>query len=203
MSRDMTTAYDWARADLTLMRRQEFSRRAGGETQAKDLGPSLWMAAFQTPPMPAAAARGYHADLLSLGGALTTFYLSPVPGEPEARDGETLAGVTIASISSDNDAVALTGLPAGFVMTAGDYLSIDTGDGIEFHQVAQGGAANASGVTGELRVVPHVRPVVSDGDAVRLVNPRVEMRLQPGSLRHERLNLVLSRVSFEAVQVLR
>ena len=202
--RDMTSGYDWARADLALVHRQEMSRTAGGDLQAKDLGPAVWQADYATVPMTAAEARGYYADLLTLRAAAQTLYVATIPNAPAARVAETLTGVSVASLAASNDAIALAGLPAGFVMTAGDYLSIETAGGArELHMLARGGSADGTGTTPELEVVPHVRPGVAQGDAVTLLDPLLEMRLQPESLRHERLNSVLSRVAFKALQVIR
>ena len=202
--REMTSAYEWAQADLALVHRQELARTAGGDSQAKDMGPAVWRATYATVPMPEGGARALYADLLTLRGAVHPFYVTVLPDAPAARDGEALAGVTVASVSPDNAALALTGLPAGFEMTYGDYLSIETAaGGRELHMLARGAAADGSGATPEMEVVPHVRPGTTAGDAVTLVGPVVEMKLEPGSLRHERLNAVLGRVSFQAVQVIR
>jgi len=202
--RDMTSAARWERADLVLQHRQELSRTAGGDAQAQDIGPAIWRADYATVPILAAEARAYYADLLTLRGAARTFYLVPIPSAPAARDGEALTGIEVESIATNNDALALRGLPAGFEMRAGDYLSIETGaGGRELHMLHSGATADAQGVTGEMIVVPHVRPVVSTGDTVTLVSPLVEMRLEPDSLRHERLSPLHSRVSFQATQVIR
>lgn len=202
--RNMTGAYEWARADLVLTHRQELARTAGGDAQGKDLGPAVWQADYATVPILAAPARAYYADLLTLRGALNTFYLTPIPSAPDAHDGEALAGVEVEAIATNNDAVALRGLPAGFEMRAGDYLSIETAaGGRELHMLRGNATADAQGITGEMIVVPHVRPGVAAGNAVALVSPVVEMRLEPGSLRHERLSKLHSRVSFKAVQVIR
>lgn len=201
--REMTSAYDWPQADLVLVYRQELARTAGGTPQAKDMGPAVWRATYASVPMVAAAAWELYADFLTLRGAAQPFYLTPIPDEPAARNGEALSGVTVGAVATNNDALALSGLPAGFVLTAGDFLSIATSAGTELHQLARGGTADGVGDTGEIEVVPHVRPAVSVGDAVALVGPVVEMQLEPGSLRHERLNAALGRVSFQATQVIR
>lgn len=202
--RDMTTPNVWEQLDLTLQRRQEISRTAGGMTTMKDLGPALWRASCQSIPLPRRKAMALRADLETLGGGVRTFYLVPYPEfQPAARNGEALDGVTVESIGENFDTIALVGLPAGFVMTESDYLSISTSTGTEFHQLARGGTADGTGVTPEMEVTHHIRPSVSVSDAVRLVEPRLEMHLAPGSLEFRQVGAQRATVGFESMQVIR
>jgi len=202
--RDMTSDQCWDEHSFRLVHRQEFSRTAGGETQGKDLGPPLWAATFESYPLMQAEAEALEADLQTLGGVVRSFHVTPRRKEPSSRDGETLTGVAVASVGANNDAVSLDGLPPGFVMTAGDYIAIETAaGGRELYRLARGGSADATGVTPDLAVAPHIRPVVNAGDVVTLAPPVAEMRLQPESLQSRRVTRYRWRVSFQAIQVIR
>lgn len=203
--RDMTTAYCWEEHRFTLMRRQELSRTAGGEAQAKDLGPALWMANFSSYPLLQAEAEALEADLQTLGGALRTFYAAPRRARPARDDGSaSLSGVAVEAVGAGYATLALGGLPANFELRAGDYLSVTTGaGGRELHRLARNGVADGTGVTDEIPIVPHVRPVVSSGDPISLAPPLVEMRLRHDSLQSLRVTRFRWRVAFQATQVIR
>lgn len=203
--RDMTTAYCWEEHRFSLMRRQELSRTAGGDTQAKDLGPALWTASFRSYPLLQEEAEALEADLQTLGGALRTFYAAPRRARPARDDGSaSLSGVAVDAVGVDHDTLTLRGLPAHFQLRAGDYLSVTTSaGGRELHRLARDGVADGTGVTSDISIVPHVRPVVSSGDPVSLAPPLVEMRLSHDTLQSRRVTRFRWRVSFEATQVIR
>ena len=45
----------------------------------------------------------------------------------------------------------LSALPAGFVLSVGDYISITVGSARDLHQVMEAATANGSGTTAEIR----------------------------------------------------
>lgn len=206
--RDLTTSVRWRRPRLKLMRRQELSRTAGGEMQSKDLGPALWRASYRSVSLSLDQADAVMADFDSLAGAVHPFYLHPAPRRRPAAassDAELSgASVTVASIGANNDTLALAGLPASFVMAAGDFLSIETAaGGREFHRLVRGAVADGTGVTDAMAVAPHVRPGVTAGNAVTLLDPLVEMRLVPDSLDDPYEDGRHRAIVFEAIQVIR
>lgn len=201
--RDMVSAQCWETAKFTLQRRQELSRTADGRTQGKDLGPAIWRAEFQTYPLAQADAEALEADLMTLQGVVNSFYAVTMRRRaPLTWASNTLAGVTVLAIGASNDKISLAGLPAGFVMTAGDFVTITTSSGTELHKLARGGTADGNGQTPKMEVVPHIRPGVAAGDAVTLIDPFAEMVMEPGSLDMPRQSLRRWRVGFKAVQVL-
>jgi hypothetical protein len=78
-----------------------------------------------------------------------------------------------------------------------------TDEGREFLQLASGGVANSAGVTPQMDVVPFLRPSVVSGLAVSLVNPMIEMKLDPMSLDDPFDGLSHRFVTFQATQVVR
>lgn len=198
--RDMTTARRWSTADLTLQRRQQFSRTRGGLTLGADLGHALWLGAFQTFPARAAEVDAILADFETLGGLARPFFVHPAfRARPlTLAAGATLPGLTVEAIRSDRSAVRIAGLPAGFVLTAGDWFSVTTAaGGREAARLATGGTADSAGLSPFVEIYPGLRVNVkakttttnadgttttTPGDAVALVNPLLEMTLTPGTL---------------------
>lgn len=67
--RDMISPTRWRTPRLGLDHRQELARSADGTLQAKDLGPAIWRAKFETVPLPLADADAVMADFETLCGA--------------------------------------------------------------------------------------------------------------------------------------
>jgi hypothetical protein len=203
--RNMTGLARWTEPSFELMYRQELARDAGGPTQAKDLGPALWRASFTSVPLRLSNADAVIADFRSLRGSVRSFLLHPPTRPRPAASGDLSSStVTVHSVRNDASAIRLSGLPSLFVMTAGDYVSIETGSGgIEFLQLVRGGEASIGGLSPELEVVPFVRPAVDVGNAVKLVEPVAEFILQPGALDDPFVGLTHRQISFTATQVIR
>lgn len=184
--RDMTSARLWqASSRIVLARRQEISRTSRGEAFGKDIGPAIWAGQFLSAPLQAPAAEALLADFESLGGLTRTFYASP-PERPRASSGSAPGPLAIDSISGDNSAVALSGLPAAFEVSVGDYFSVETAGGARhLHKFVEAGTADGSGLSPELTVEPYIRIGAAVADVVTMDAPLVEMRLDAGSLRKE------------------
>ena len=187
-----------------LQFRQEFSRTAYGTTLGKDLGPALWSPSYTTVPMYADDALGYEAKLNSLDGVIQQFEAGDLRRPyPKAYPSGTCHDGTLLSVSANNKAMALSGLAAGQVVSAGDYLSFDYGASRALHQAVETVTANGSGVTAEFEVRPHIRPgfTLSPAMAVKLKNPRGIFCLVPGSVESRVQNALFTVVSFQAIQV--
>lgn len=198
----------WRAPQLRLKHRQELSRQAGGRVQGKDMGPPIWTANFRSAPMPRAQSDAVMAGLRRLQGVVNSFYLSPAdhhrPASLSSDAPLVGASVTVAAIRADNAALTLTGLPVGLVLRAGDYLSISsTARGREFHQLVTGGTADGTGTAPELEVVPHLRAAAQPGQVVTLLDPLLEMVLDPGALDDPLDGLAHRTIVFSASQVLR
>ena len=182
--------------------RQELSRTAGGRTLAKDHGSALWMATYTTIELPNDDALAYEAALNSLDGAIQAFeagdlrrvYPRQYPDGTGANDG------VLASVPSAKS-ITLSGLAAGQVVSAGDYLSFTYGSSRALHQAVETIAANGSGVTGEFEVRPYIRAGYTLSAAVKLKTPRGLFTLMPGSVSSKISRSLFSVVTFKAVQV--
>lgn len=202
---DLHTLVKFADCQFELLARVETSRTAGGVTRAKELGPQLWRATFQTVPLAYAAGAKFSAWLASLDGGVRTFeahdVLHPFPAADPA--GATLGASAVAIKAVTGGALSLKGLPAGYVLTAGDYLAFDTAGGLRaLHQVMETVTADGSGETAAFEVRPHVRAGAAADDVVDLTRPAGRFTLDPGSVSRSLVQGGALAFGFVGVQVL-
>lgn len=202
MTIDLTTATKYAAEGTTfdLFQRQEVSRTAGGLLYGKDLGSAIWRLSWTTYPIPNDDAVAFEALLRSLDGVVTPFLaVDHRRIYPRAYPtGNFTDSGTLLSVNVDNQHIALTGLPAGQVISTGDFLSF----GNALHQVVSGVTANGSGVTTQFEVRPHIRPGYTLGAAVSLKTPRGQFVLEPDSIRQRAYGSLHTVISFSGVQQL-
>jgi hypothetical protein len=210
MGTPRTDIFDlWKVKDVAFwpMWRQEISRQAGGRSQAKDLGPPLWRASFTTAPIALASVGPAEAALIDLGGSAGSFLAyDPRRPYPQAHaDGAFSDTATIKALDGGNAfMMSLAGLPVGFQLTPGDYLSFDYGaePSRALHVVmAAPGPADGSGDTASFRVAPAIRLGALSGASVTLKRASCEMILEPGQAPPQVVNMVASAVSFSAIQI--
>lgn len=202
--RDLTTATRWRKARFSLLHRQELSRQASGVMQGKSLGAALWRAEFESARLPRVEAEALEADFDTLSGVVGSFLAHTAERPRPVSIKGAANGVSVAGIGSTEPTLSLSGLAPGAELSRGDFLSILTQiGGRELVRLAEGGVADGIGLTPALRIAPLVRPSVAVGDAVTLINPMIELRLEPESLSVEAIDKLFARVSFKAVQVVR
>lgn len=189
---------------------QEHTRLGDGTVMSASLGASLWTGSIRL----AQANHPRHADMEALIGIMdqpgASFlchdprYLGPA-GDPTG----TILGsrtVTIHSVASTMRELRLSGLPAGYVLSAGDMLGFPYGANpvrYALHRIVFGGSASSGGLTPMLEVIPNLRAGAVAGLTVQLIRPACKARLLPepsyGSGRQ-----ALSRgASFDFIQTLR
>lgn len=160
-----------------------------GEVLSASLGARLWTGTVTVSRRRLDMAGRYVAliDLVRQPGA--TFYIGDVTRRAPASD-PTGAGLgsatpTLSSVSTDRREMVIAGLPPGYAVGLGDFLSIDYGGAPlrrALHRVVHGGGiANGSGVLPAVEVVPPVRTGFAAGVAVTLVNPACKAVILPGS----------------------
>lgn len=174
---------------FTLMTQQEVSGLGSGQILVADLAPALWVADIETKPMRRPEAHELLARLDTLDGALNSFYLyDPWKCAPTSDPRGELLGssaVKIYALDINNKEMRLYGLPAGYVLTAGDYLAFDYGSNPirrALHRIVNTVTADGSGITPAFEVRPHIRPGAATDIAVALVKAAAKMFLEPGSL---------------------
>jgi len=189
---------------------QEHSRLGDGTVISASLGASLWTGTIRL----AQANHPRHAEMEALIGLMdqpgATFlchdprYLGPASDPSGVILGSRT--ITIHSVASNMRELRLTGLPSGYLLSAGDMLGFPYGANpvrYALHRIVVGGTASSGGLTPMLEVIPNLRAGVVAGLTVQLIRPACKARLRPepsyGSGRQ-----ALSRgASFDFIQTLR
>lgn len=181
-------AFKVASMVLDLDEALQSSRTQGGQIITDDVGARLWRAEVTLAPSRSSLRTGTPARLLLMREAARVFEVGPrgPMASPQADPGGTILGAATpvtGGFTTDRRDMQITGLPAGYVLTPGDYLSFPHGTGLHaFHMVVTGATASAGGVA-TVEVVPPVRNPVPVSQPVALVNPVFRASIVPGSVR--------------------
>jgi hypothetical protein len=197
-----TTGFD-------LRWRQEQSTLASGRILVKDMGSPLWTLRAATKTLSPNTLDSWRARLTQLENGLQTFWgYSMSRCFPQAYPngswptGGAFNGLTanLNSINGNRKAIWLTGLPAGFVLSIGDYISITIGTRKDLHQVMESVTANGAGLAGEFEIRPHLWPDVTVTKVVAVKQPACQMAIVPGSVSSEASMNGWGSVSFQAIE---
>ena len=157
----------------------------GGEIFTADRGPRLWQAEFTL-------AQGHHhsvdedeARLAMLAQAGRSFLAhDPRRTGPKADpEGAGLAGFTPKISITTGREVTLSGVPASYQISRGDYLGWTYGSNpvrYALHRAVTAPAADGTGLA-VVEVTPNIRTGAAAGSAVSLIRPVCKMVLVPGS----------------------
>lgn len=176
-----------ASGDLRLTGGVQENTTGGGEVITSAIGARLWEADATIAASDDPGAT--EAVLAALQVPGRTFFADarkrPFPlSDPT---GAILGASTpvIASLPAGGRSLTLSGLPAGYAVKSGDFLSFTRGTPLryEMHQIVTDAVASGGGISGEFEVVPGIRPGVIVGAAVVLVRPFFRAVLVPGSLK--------------------
>jgi len=195
-------------APFLLVEQQEYSGLGTGEGIAHDLAPRLWEAAVQSAPMPLEEAQAILARIDALDGAVNAFYAyNPAKAYPAADpDGSKLGAATptIYAIADNRKEFQVTGLPPGYVLTAGDMVAVDYGTPPRraLVRLVTGAAANNLGLTPMVEARPHLRPGITAGLPIGLRKPAMKAKIVAGSLSSSHDLMVTGTVSFTMRQTL-
>lgn len=188
-----------------LLWRQEQSRTAGGRTIVKDFGSPLWQAKMQSKRISPNNLDYWRARLKALENGLQTFH-----GYPLSRSypilyprgawptGASFSGTSavLNAVNANRKAIAVSSLPAGFVISIGDYVQIGTTD---LHQAVETATASGGGLTPQFEVRPHIWAGVSSG-AVSVKKPSCLMTVVPGSISSDSDLNGWGNISFQAIE---
>ena len=188
-----------------LRYRQEQSRTAGGRTIVKDLGSPLWEMAAQSKVLRPNRLDYWRARLEAMENGLATFlgyslsrtYPIAYPNGSWPTGG-AFDGIsaTLSAINANRKAVRVDDLPAGFVLSVGDMISIQ-GD---LHRVMETATAAVGGQTPEFEIRPHLWPSRTTGADVSVYRPSCLMAIVPGSLSTDAGLNGWGSVSFQAIE---
>jgi hypothetical protein len=201
---DLLTGFPGWTTGFDLHWRQEQSTQASGRILVKDMGSPLWTLRAMSKVLSPNNLDHWRARLTSLENGLQTFNGYPMSRcYPQAYPngswptGGAFTGLTavLASIDTNRKIVSLSSLPHGFVLSVGDYISIN-GD---LHQVMEGAVAT-TGLTGFFEVRPHIWPAQVVGATVAVKQPSCIMAIVPGSLSSDAQITGWGAVSFQAIE---
>lgn len=215
--RDLPEAFGVTGLAFQLVPMQELSPLRSGGQIALDLGPSLWMAQWQCDRLNEQRLGVARAWLDTLS-SLNPFYAFDMLREyPFAYRQSRWQGLTVGGdpfdgtclltdVASNGVEIDLEALPAGFVLTPGDYLAFDYGDSNELralHRVSASKIANGSGVALALEVRPRVRPGWQENATVQLYRAACKMLIVPQSVNDGEVRRPgVGPLSFQGVQTL-
>lgn len=173
--------------EFDLSWRQEQSRSTGGRTVVKDFGSPLWKLSAQSRSLSPNELDRWRARLNALENGLKTFRAWPKSrGFPIAYPngswpaGSAFSGTgAISSIAANRKAVSVSGFPAGFRFSVGDFIQIG---GADLHQVMEDAVVDANGVSSQFEVRPHLWPGVVAPVAAVVRRPSCIMTIVPGSV---------------------
>ncbi len=196
-----------SRLSFSLPPSAEVTVTAGGEVTVSELGARLWVADIVLWARSAFEAPEIQSNLRRLLVPGASALVTPLPHTSPRLDRFGIvdaSAVTIAGISADRHSVSLSGLPDGYTLSQGDYLSIDAGGAPHLHQLLGFATADAGGSTDMIGVVPQIRASVAPGAAVTLVNPTMKAVIDPSSVSEGQMTRARAEgISFRLVQTLR
>ena len=170
-----------AEVSFDIQRNDELSGTGDGRYWMAELAPPLWTVTLALRARGLGAARALDARLRALAGLGTFLFADPAYGGPAA--GAPGAAVQLTAIGSGRVEIGMSGLPAGFALTAGDRLSIVQGTVRYFGEICGDAVASASGVAAAVRVYPPLPFSVLSGAAVELAKPVLQVFVPPGGHR--------------------
>lgn len=187
---------------FNLQWQQEMSGK-GGDLLTADLADAYWEADVTTVELPHADAHQVMASINALGGGVRTFYLyNPALSYPQAdMDGSTYGASTpVVGTVADSFNLSITGLPADYVITKGDFLQITYGTRTYFGQFAESATASGAGVLSSIAVAPALPAGVASADAVNLIKPSALFKMVTNTAYLSTTRATFSRITFSARQ---
>ena len=163
------------------------SQTGKGEKMSFELAPQLWVGdvKFGAMTVTESAQVSGLLDILRPAGR-TFFAYDPRRRFPLTDPTGSILGASAPVIASLPNAreMTISGLPAGYVLSIGDYLAFDYGTPARraLHQLVQGVVANGAGLTPVFEVSPMVRPGAAVAAPVTLIRASCKAVLVKGSV---------------------
>jgi hypothetical protein len=189
-------------ASFELSRNVSINRLASGQTQVREVGRPRWTATYTTVPLLAEQAAQWKAFWDSLQGGLNRFTAYDPDQQRPASSLPAGAVPTAATVASKGtNTVSLSGLPSGYVLSAGDMFSEVEGSKRALYRIIT--PATGSSVTVQVEPIPNANQMVNpSGNAVEFFRPICIMVPVPGSWSYEARGGTLSPAKFSGVEVL-
>jgi len=196
-----------ANAAFHLPGAANLSRTEGGEITTAALGSRLWTVKVTLAKINNDDAVTIQAGLRRLVNPGASFLATPILRRtPKSDPAGMIYGraVTIASLPTGSETLGLAGLPPGYIISVGDYVSWVVGGVYHMHQFDAAGQADANGVLPPLIVVPPIRSDATVGLPVSLVDTPMKAVIDPSSVNEGIYGPAITNgMSFTAIQSLR
>lgn len=190
----------------------EYNRTGRGEQLGADLGERLWQGEIVCGRMTRAEAGEIEVlvDLINQSGRAFHVFDSRRPApllDPAMTGLGGFSPVIHTLYSAEPREVRIGGLPPGYGLSAGDYLSFFYGSApqqFELHRVVSAVTAAGTGITPAFEVSPAIRSGVATGAAVTFYRPWCKAIIEAGSVQPTRTRSTISEgLRFSFVQTRR
>ena len=161
-----------------LLRNDEYSGSGDGRYWSAELAGPLWQISVALSARTTAEARAIDAKIRALAGTQGSFLFADPTYAPAGRVVPG-AGVTIAGFADNRTAIALSGLPGGYPVAAGDRISVTAAGKVWLAEISDDAVARSDGTTDALPVYPEVPLWLTAGMAVELARPVVRVFVPP------------------------
>ncbi len=194
---------------------QEEAPTRGGDTIARDLGPDLWTATYQSALLTPVNFKIVEAWLDSLNGSLNAFlgydiartfainYPNGYGGLIRAGGGAFDGTASLTSVAGDNVTPTIGTLPVGFQIAIGDYMgwTYNSGASVALHRAVAAATADGSGNLA-VEVRPPIRGGWSGGATVALTLVTGKFKLVKGSVKKNISPAGYGSIGFQGIQTL-
>lgn len=204
---DLSDLLPIADVQWPVLRSDEFSGAGDGSQWASEMAPPIWSADVALAQRPKAEAKRIEARVNALSGPIgTMLFCDPWRAYPAADPKGGLLGasvVTVSDIASGRRSITLVGLPAGYVLTEGDRLSINYGSGrVYYGEISAPAVSDAAGLA-QVDVFPGLPLTIAVSDAVTLKRPAMKCFIAGWSPYTTTLGRVASGASLRLIQRVR
>ncbi len=191
---------------------RRFNKTGGGLVFGSERGARLWQGSIQMTVLPHADAAEIDA-LMSLvtGNGMAFLMYDSRSAYPRADPTGSILGAsapTISFVNANRADINISGLPAGYVLSAGDTLAFTYGSApvrYAMHRIVVGRTASGGGVASTLQISPPVRTTGLAGTPVTLIKSPMIAQVVPGSYvpPNFQTGVISSPGSFDFMQTLR
>ena len=189
----------------------EINRGGAGEIFTAEVGARLWQGTVTLAPQKYATSGEDEALLALVQHSGASFYMYDHHRRAPLKDptGSIMGASSpvIASLNANTRELTISGLPAAYVISPGDYIGFNYGSSpvrVAYHQVVIGGTASGGGVSPSIEVIPPIRSGATVSTAVRFFQGPIKAVVVPGSVqRPTGARGLTSGLSFDFLQTLR
>lgn len=165
----------------------EIGLTGGGDQLTAQLAPQLWTGEIKLGVMTRDETARFETliDLLRPAGRSFLAYDTRRPRPVYDPTGAILGASTplLDTLNVNNRDIRISGLPAAYVLTQGDYIGFSYGSGRRaLHRVVTTVTASGAGLTPLFEVTPIIRAGAVVSTAVTLIKPVIKAVIEPGSI---------------------